>query len=73
MPDHPLCRLENVILAPHALAWTDEIALGNGRSACQSLLACARGEAPVPPQLVNRDVLENPAFRRKLERWRKAS
>ena len=28
---------------------------------------------PVPPQLVNRDVLENPAFRRKLERWRKAS
>jgi len=71
--DHPLCKLEDVILAPHALAWTDEIALGNGRSACQSLLACARGEAPVPPQLVNRDVLDNPAFRRKLERWRKAS
>jgi phosphoglycerate dehydrogenase-like enzyme len=70
--DHPLCRMENVILAPHALAWTDEIALGNGRSACQSLLACARGEAPAPPQLVNREVLEQPAFRRKLERWRKA-
>src|SRR5205807_5434829 len=49
--DHPLCQMENVILAPHALAWTDEIALGNGRSACQSLLASARGEAPAPPQL----------------------
>jgi phosphoglycerate dehydrogenase-like enzyme len=71
--DHPLCRMENVILAPHALAWTDEIALGNGRSACQSLLACARGEAPPPPQLVNRAVLEQPAFRRKLERWRRGA
>jgi phosphoglycerate dehydrogenase-like enzyme len=69
-PDHPLCQLENVILAPHALAWTDEIALGNGRSACRSLLACARGEAPAPPQLVNREVLQQPAFRAKLERWR---
>jgi D-3-phosphoglycerate dehydrogenase len=70
-PDHPLCRMENVILAPHALAWTDEIALGNGRSACRSLLACARGEAPAPPYLVNRDVVDYPAFRRKLERWGK--
>lgn len=69
-PDHPLCRLENVILAPHALAWTDEIALGNGRSACQSLLACARGEAPAPPQFVNREVLDHPGFRAKLARWR---
>ena len=68
-PEHPLCQLENVILAPHALAWTDEIALGNGRSACRSLLACARGEAPAPPQLVNREVLEQPAFRAKLDRW----
>jgi phosphoglycerate dehydrogenase-like enzyme len=67
--DHPLCQMENVILAPHALAWTDEIALGNGASACRSLLACARGEAPAPPQLVNKEVLEVPAFRTKLERW----
>jgi phosphoglycerate dehydrogenase-like enzyme len=69
-PDHPLCRMEQVILAPHALAWTDELALDNGRSACRSLLACARGEAPAPPQLVNREVLESPLFRAKLARWR---
>jgi phosphoglycerate dehydrogenase-like enzyme len=70
-PDHPLCRMDNVVLAPHALAWTDELALDNGRQACASLLACARGEAPVPPLLVNREVLEHPAFRAKLERWRR--
>lgn len=69
-PDHPLCRMENVILAPHALAWTDEVARGNGEQACRSLLACARGEAPAPPQLVNRDVLDNPLFQKKLARWR---
>jgi phosphoglycerate dehydrogenase-like enzyme len=68
--EHPLCGMENVILAPHALAWTDECALGNGRQACEALLACARGEAPPLRQLVNRDVLENAAFRAKLERWR---
>jgi phosphoglycerate dehydrogenase-like enzyme len=67
-PEHPLCRMDNVILAPHALAWTDECALGNGAAACRSLLACARGEAPVPPQLVNREVLDRPAFRAKLAR-----
>jgi phosphoglycerate dehydrogenase-like enzyme len=72
-PDHPLCRMENVILAPHALAWTDELALNSGRQTCASLLACARGEAPAPVQLVNREVLEHPAFRAKLERWRHGS
>jgi phosphoglycerate dehydrogenase-like enzyme len=69
--EHPLCHMQQVILAPHALAWTDELALDNGRSACQSLLACARGEAPAPPQLVNREVLDNPRFRAKRERWRR--
>lgn len=72
-PDHPLCRMEQVILAPHALAWTDELALASGSSACRSLLACARGEAPVPPQLVNREVLEHPGFRAKLARWAAAA
>jgi D-3-phosphoglycerate dehydrogenase len=71
--DHPLCRMEQVILAPHALAWTDELALASGQSACRSLLTCARGEAPAPPQLVNRDVLSHPGFRAKLERWQKAA
>jgi phosphoglycerate dehydrogenase-like enzyme len=67
--DHPLCRMQQVILAPHALGWTDELAFASGSSACRSLLACARGEAPAQPQLVNREVLESPLFREKLARW----
>lgn len=69
--DHPLCTMENVILAPHALCWTGEMALDVARSACASLLLCARGEAPTSPQLVNPAVLENPRFQAKLARWRR--
>lgn len=65
--DHPLMEMENVILAPHALAWTEEIARDNGIEACQNLLAVARGE--VPDGIVNREVLERPGFRKKLERY----
>jgi D-3-phosphoglycerate dehydrogenase len=68
--DHPLCAMESVILAPHALCWTDEMSIKNARSACESLLRCARGEAPAPPHLVNPAVLENPRFQAKLARWR---
>ena len=32
-PGHPLIGLENVVLSPHALAWTDEMARGDGASA----------------------------------------
>src|SRR5262245_30730935 len=37
-PRDPLLALDNVILAPHAICWTDELPLGNGRSACQAIL-----------------------------------
>jgi phosphoglycerate dehydrogenase-like enzyme len=42
----PLLALDNVILAPHAICWTDECFLNNGRSACQSLLDVASGRRP---------------------------
>ena len=65
-PRDPLLVLDNVILAPHAICWTDECFLGNGRSACQSVLDYAAGR--VPRQVVNREVLERPALREKLAR-----
>ncbi len=65
---HPLTRLDNVVLAPHALAWTQGLVRDNGVEACRNLLAVARGEPP--PGLVNREVLENPAFQAKLARYR---
>ena len=41
--DHPLIEMENVILSPHALAWTDDLYELNGAMACESLLALFRG------------------------------
>jgi len=65
-PRDPLLALDNVILAPHAICWTDECFLNNGRSAVRSILDFASGR---PPQhLVNRDVLDQPAMQAKLSR-----
>jgi D-3-phosphoglycerate dehydrogenase len=65
-PGDPLLALDNVILAPHAICWTDENFLGNGRSACASLLEVAAGR--VPTHVVNRAVIDHPALREKLSR-----
>ena len=67
--DNPLFELDNVVLAPHALAWTEELVVDNGIEACRNILAVARGEAPAA--VVNREVLERPGFQKKLERYRK--
>lgn len=65
-PEDPIFSLPNVIAAPHALAWTDELALGNGRAACKSVLDVAAGRAP--KNVVNGDVLGTPRFVDKLAR-----
>lgn len=60
-PNDPLLRLDNVILAPHALCWTDECFGANGRSAIGSLIDVAQGR---PPQhIVNRAALEHARWR----------
>jgi D-3-phosphoglycerate dehydrogenase len=63
----PLLKLDNVILAPHAICWTDECFANNGRSACRSLLAVAGGRAP--EFVVNREVLTSPGFQEKMKRF----
>jgi phosphoglycerate dehydrogenase-like enzyme len=68
-PDDELLGLDNVILSPHAMCWTDECFTGNGTSACRSMVAVARGDAP--RDLVDRAVLDSPAFRSKLETYRR--
>ena len=65
-PADPLLALENVIVSPHALCWTDEWAVRTGRDACAGILAVAAGRAP--DHVVNRAVLEHPRFREKLGR-----
>jgi phosphoglycerate dehydrogenase-like enzyme len=68
---NPLAELDNVILAPHAIAWTDQMARGNSMLACQNVLAVLRGEPPLYP--VNREAMEQPVMQRKLaalrQRW----
>ncbi len=62
--DHELIGFENVILAPHALAWTDELYELNSVHACENILTVLRGE--VPQHTVNRAVIEQPGFQAKL-------
>ena len=64
-----LRQLDNVILAPHGLAWTEELARDNSMEACDNILALAAGQ--LPGAMVNRDVLSNPAFLKKLEQFRR--
>jgi D-3-phosphoglycerate dehydrogenase len=59
-PDDPLLKLDNVILAPHALCWTDQCFAGIGASAVRSVLDVAAGH--VPRGLVNRAVLRHPRW-----------
>jgi phosphoglycerate dehydrogenase-like enzyme len=70
-PDDPLLRQDNVILAPHGLAWTEELARDNGLEACDHILEVARGE--VPTGLVNQDVRTHPAFQQKLAKYKQRS
>jgi phosphoglycerate dehydrogenase-like enzyme len=65
--DDPLLSLDNVIVSPHALCWTDECFQGMGRSACQSLLDVAQGRTP--SHVVNRDVLTSQRWLDKLARF----
>lgn len=60
-PDDPLLNLENVILAPHAICWTDECFGLNGRTAIASLIDVAHGV--VPRNIVNRDALVHERLR----------
>lgn len=66
-PDSPLIAMENVWLAPHALAHTDEIVLGISTEDAEGLVRLAHGE--VPGSVVNRAVLERPTFQAKLRAW----
>jgi D-3-phosphoglycerate dehydrogenase len=62
--DDPLLRLENAILAPHALCHTDQCFAGIGASCVAAALAVRAGRAP--QTLVDRAVIDNPDFSAKL-------
>jgi phosphoglycerate dehydrogenase-like enzyme len=65
---HLLGELENVILAPHCIAWTNELFRDIGRAACRGIVALSRGERPAG--VVNPEVFERPRFQ---EKWGRLS
>jgi D-3-phosphoglycerate dehydrogenase len=56
--DNPLLAMENVIVTPHALCWTDECFENIAREGFSGLVSLARGVAP--KNVVNREVLSHP-------------
>jgi phosphoglycerate dehydrogenase-like enzyme len=67
--DARILSLPSVILAPHALAWTDQMFAAIGEGCIQSMRAVAHGEAPA--NVVNQAVLQSRAFRTKAARWQR--
>jgi phosphoglycerate dehydrogenase-like enzyme len=62
--DNPLFELDNVLLAPHAVAWTVESLKNNSLEACLNVRQIYEGK---PPNFTaNSSVLEQPGFLRKL-------
>ena len=45
-PDNPILRLDNVILSPHALCWTDELFGNIARTAIGAIVAVHAGRRP---------------------------
>ena len=60
--DDPILKLDNVILAPHALCWTDQCFAGNGAADVKAVLEVQHGRKP--RLVVNRAVLELRALAR---------
>jgi phosphoglycerate dehydrogenase-like enzyme len=59
--DNPILKLDNVIVAPHALAWTDEMFGAIARAAIGALLAVRGGRRP--QFLVNPEALSHARLR----------
>lgn len=63
---HPFGELDNVILAPHSIAWTEELFRDIGRTACQSMLDLSLGRRP--QGVLNPTLFERDSFRAKWSR-----
>jgi D-3-phosphoglycerate dehydrogenase len=57
-PANPLLSMDNVIVTPHALCWTDECFRGIAESGLTSIIAALQGRRP--RNVVNPEVLHHP-------------
>ncbi len=63
--DDPLFELDNVIVTPHALCWTDECFAGIGAADIAAVFALLSGQ--LPSGIVNREVTNTDVWRSKLK------
>jgi phosphoglycerate dehydrogenase-like enzyme len=62
--DDPILGLDNVIVTPHALCWTDQCFAGNGAADVRAVTDIQHGR--VPRGVVSRRALDHPAFKARL-------
>ena len=60
--------LDNILLAPHCIAWTHELFRDIGRMACQGMVDLTQGKRP--HGVVNPEVFDRPGFQAKWQRIR---
>ncbi len=65
-----LFKLENVVVTPHSLCWTNQCFGGIGAADVRATLALVEGRAPVG--IVNRGIVDNSAWQVKLARYKAA-
>ncbi len=65
---HRFGQLDNVLLAPHSIAWTNELFRDIGRSVCQGMLNLSLGK--LPRGMINPQVVDRPGFQEKWARSR---
>ncbi len=75
--DEPLTKpsrfaeFDNVLLAPHCIAWTDELFRDIGLAACQGMIDLSEGRRP--RGVINPNVFDRPGFQAKWERLRRGN
>ncbi len=67
-PSDPLLKLDNVILTPHALCWTDQCFAGNGAADVKAVLDVQHGREP--RVVVNKAVLVSKRWRKRIAEFR---
>jgi phosphoglycerate dehydrogenase-like enzyme len=66
---HRFGALDNVLLAPHSVAWTAELFRDIGRAACQVMVDLSLGVKP--RGALNPELFDRPAFQAKWRRYQK--
>ena len=67
-PDDPILTLDNAIITPHALCWTDQLFAGSGAADVAAVMALMAGK--VPRGIVNKEIVDSPKWQQRLDDYR---